>query len=208
VAFISFDQPAATNLPANWTQTYFGAGSGTSGTDGDGNAVWNVDGGAVRGCLNRHLTPLATDTQVSGFVLTRNLATSWWQSSMPMMEILCRMNSAGDAYISGRITPSSCEIGYVVSGVYTRLGAAVTLTSPDRGSWQITAGESGAARQFILYQNGVTRVDRTDGGAASQMGASYRYCGFRQTAGVNFNTIFFQLPLPPARSFSASDRSV
>jgi hypothetical protein len=149
---------------------------------------------------------LATDTGIASFVLARSMPDTWYGSNKPIMRLQVRMNSTQDTYVEAQIYSGGCEIGYVLSGAYTRLGAAVVLSDSTGGVWQLKYGTVASTRQFLLAQSGITRCDRTDGGAASSLGASFRHAGFGQTAGVNFDTIFYQLWLPKVRGFAASDR--
>jgi hypothetical protein len=194
----TFDGASATVLPsANWEQTYSGSGGGTSGLNGSGAAEWKTSGASTRTCLNRFKTPLTTDTQLVAVTLNSNLGTSTIGNN-PEVRIQGRMNSTHDTYVEARFNRGSAEIGYVVSGTYTRLGATQSVSGNTAGTWQLKLGTVSSSREFVLLLNNVTVMTRTDSGASSQMGSSYWYSGFSQVAGVQWlgGIVFFQMAPP------------
>jgi hypothetical protein len=207
--FDTMDGAASTTLnTTNWEQTYSGSGAGTCGLSGKGTATWNTSGATARLCQNRYKTALTTDTQLVQVILTSNIGASLVGNN-PSLRIQGRENSTHDTYVEARITANSAEIGYVVSGTYTRLGSTVTISGNTSGTWQFKLGTVSSNREFVLLLNNVTVVSQTDSGAASQLGASYRYAGFTHSAGVQWipgTIIFFQLAAPDVDSFGCSDR--
>jgi hypothetical protein len=206
--FDTFDGAQATALNStNWEQTYSGAGSGTCGLSGTGTATWATSGASSRMSQNRYKTALTTDTQLVQVILTSNLGASTI-SNNPAIRIQGRENSTHDSYVEARVTYNSAEIGYVVSGTYTRFGSAVSISGNTSGTWQLKLGTVASSREFVLMLNNVTVVDVTDGSAASQLGSSYRYTGFTHVTGVQWlgGLLFFQLPAPDVDSFGCSDR--
>lgn len=172
---------SAGGLGANWSQTY-DSGSGTLGTSGTGTAHWTNVGTNSRTCRCRYTAmALNTDLQKAQVVLATELLNIFVD---PQISLLLRMNAAEDAYLEARVDQGHAEIGYVVAGVYTRLGAQVTVTSAAGDLWEFRAGTAADDYQFLLLQNGLTVVDRIDSGHASQKGAAYRYFGAIAKAGA------------------------
>jgi hypothetical protein len=204
----AFDGGASSALNStNWNQSYSGSGSGTCGLSGDGFAKWNTSGSGARTSRNRYKTATTTDTQSVAISVAANVGGAIGDN--PAIYLLGRMNSAETAWVEARVTTNSAEIGYVVGGSYTRLGAAATLTADTSGTWQLKLGTVADDREFVLLRNGATVISRTDTGDASTLGASNRYAGFSMKAGWTFS-IFFGFPLqvapPPCGAWAASDR--
>jgi len=193
----------ANGLGSNWTQNY-SSGSGTMGLDGNGNLRWYQSGAQSRTGKARYSeTSLTTDVQKAQIVVNGKMGDFFVP---PIIWILLRMDSSGDNYVSASIYHSACEIGYTVSGNYTRLGSSVSVTHAAGDTWAFCAGTSAGDYEFKLFQNGNERVARTDSTPSSLKGASYRYSGLRVRAGaaaVGFWTE--QRAHPPMGVFTAID---
>lgn len=177
----SFNRAAASTLGANWDQSY-DSGSGTLGTDGSGNMHWTTAGTGSRTCIARYqATTLVTDIQKAQIVFNAALANFFVD---PQGSLCLRMNTAKDTYVQALISHSSCEIGYVISGSYTRIGSPTSITSASGDLWEFRAGTAVSNYEFVLLQNGVTKVDVTDTGPSSMLGALYRYSGMVIKAGA------------------------
>lgn len=203
----TFDRASASNLGSDWDQSY-SSGSGTLGTDGNGNQHWTAAGSGSRTCVARYQTiPTNTDTQSIQVVLNAALEA---HTINPEYSLCGRMDSGKANYIQALIDHNSCEIGYVVGGTYTRIGSAVSTTSSAGDLWELRCGTyngtSGDDYEFLLLQNGVTKVDVTDSGHVSQMGSSYRYPGQVASAGTAVVGLLTQQKAPPdAAVFTATD---
>lgn len=200
-----FNRAAAGDLGTAYEQVYSGAGSGVFGTDGAGNGHWYQSGGASRRCLNRHVTALASDTQSAWLVLPTPPVSAL---SSSYIEIMLRMNLAKTAFVDAVIWPNAVEIGFVVSGVYTRIGDTVPVAMAAGDRWEFRAGVGGNLRRYVLLQNDVTVCDRTETATSSLYGPDYLHTGFAATAGVSF--YFFvasQFPSPDVAAFAAADRA-
>jgi hypothetical protein len=213
--FDTMDGASATSLPsARWEQTYFGSGGGTSGLSGSGTCTWKTSGSSDRGVLNRYKVKpdgtdakMSTDTQLVQLTLSGNLPLSTIADD-PAIRIQGRMDSTRLNYIEARMNYGQAEIGIVVGGTYTRLGAQQSISNPTSGNWALKLGTVNSTREFVLLQNNVTIMSRTDSGATSVIGASNRYAGFSQVAGVQYlgGIIFLQMAPPDVDSWGASDR--
>lgn len=204
----TFDRPAASDLGANWSQTY-DSGSGTLGVDGSGTAHWTPGGSTSRTCNARYLTPLNGDVQIARAIMGTAFPSA---NDPPLQALRLRMNTAEDAYVVGGWGLTSCEVGYVVSGTYTRLGSATTITAAAGDVWEFRAGRADGTEdyEFVLMQNDVTRCTQIDSGHASHKGPSYLYTGMIVKAGWAFS-IFFGAPLqsttPDIQVFTATDNT-
>lgn len=197
---------------SNWAAIYL-AGSGVFETDGN-NLIWNVSGGAARTGYAIHNDALATDTQMVSFVQTAPRNAS---NTDPDIRLVLRSDALAANFILAIIKHNLVEVGYVLSGVYTRLGAQVALTSANGDRWAFVAGTSAATdpagvgdnRQFLLYRNDSVVCDRIDTGDFSLMGAAQRRVGLGMLAGVNFVPFlgFQQYAPPKIQGWAAADRA-
>jgi hypothetical protein len=206
--FDTFDGASSTSLGANWTQTYSGSGGGTYGLSGSGAAKWNTSGASSRRSQNRYtFDTFDTDTQSVSVTLSSNLGVSTI-GNHPQVLLRGRVD-ATDAYaIEAQIQCNSVEIGYYVSGAYTRIGTAFGISGNTSGTWQLKIGTVSSTREYVLLHNNVTVLTRTESGTTSQLGASYRYAGFAAQAGVQWlgGIVFFQMAPPEVEAFGANDR--
>ncbi|MBF4194679.1 hypothetical protein MHAEM_21676 [Mycolicibacterium phlei] len=195
-----FAGPNATNLGAKWVQTY-SSGSGQLGVR-NGSAHWYASGGAARTCRARYTDALGADRQVIKIVLANNIALV---SSPPIVELHGRVDNTHDNYVTARIHFDHVELGYVVSGSYTRLGSNVSISN-SKGLWELQVGTLSDDYEFVLYQDGIERIRRTDSGHNSLMGSNYRYHGFLCRAGVGVNPFFLfeQKGTPDIQAYAAS----
>lgn len=177
----TFDRASASTLGASWTQTYE-SGSGTLGTDGSGAAHWAAAGGGSRFCTAVYnATTLGTDIQKAQIVLNTEMLNYFVK---PEVWLCLRMDSTGDNYVTGMIYEGACEIGYVLSGSYTRIGSAASIDSTPGDLWEFDAGTATSNYEFVLVQNGFTVCTQIDSGPSSLLGASYRHAGLVVRAGA------------------------
>jgi hypothetical protein len=206
----SFDRAAdssANGLGTNWDQSY-DSGSGTLGVDGNGAQHWFAVGTGSRTCKCRYQAlPTNTNTQKISAVLNSPLQNN---TVNPEYSLCGRMNTAKTDFIKGFIDCNSCEIGYTIGGTYTRLGAAVSIVSNAGDLWELylgtNNGTTGDDYEFVLYQNGVERVRRTDSRHASAMNSSHRFTGQVVKAGAKVVGFVTQQSRPPdVAVFTATD---
>lgn len=200
----NFDRSAG-NLGANWVWEYWGPGAGHLSTDGN-NAHWNANGATTLGIFAHHITPTSTDNQLSSLVADGPGDAS---NEDPRHILILRADTTFDNFIVASIWHNTVEIGIVVAGVYTRLGAVESYTSPGPGlRWAFHAGTTASTRQFLLYLNDSLVCDRTDTGGTSVIGASNRFVGFGGEAGVQFFGFFFaQAAFPDIQGWAGADRA-
>lgn len=198
----TFDGPEMTTL-TNFSQRRLSGVAGTSGRK-NGSAHWDPSGSADSIMINTHNTALQSNNQKASLIINSNIGPN---SNPSRLGIQLRCNDAQDTYIEGRIERNTCEIGYVINDVYTRLGSQ-SGHSGAAGTWELVAGTSDDERQFLLYRNGQLLVDETDSADASAMGANNLKTGFIQKAGTNFFWIFVQVSVPDCDTFTAADRMV
>jgi hypothetical protein len=209
--FDTFGGAAAFTLDVtNWEQTGFGPGSGYLGIDGNGNAAWGGGvGSAIYSVINRHLTPLGTDTQGVSASIANDIQLGYNTANNVVLRLQGRENAARTDRIEAYVDAAKCEIGYVLGGTYTRIGAAVTFTSgySTAGNWYLKLGTTTDAREYVLIHDGAEMARVTEGSPSSALNSTHRFTGFTITEGVNF---FFGSPYnvvpPPITSFAAADR--
>lgn len=197
----------------NWNQTASGAGSGTCGLSGSGYCVWTTSGTTSREWRNRYKTTLATDTQSVAVPLSANFSapnlTYPVYADEPEIRLQARMNSAETEYVEARVRRNAVEIGYVLSGTYTRFGTTASISGDTSGTWMLKAGTLASDYEFVLLRNGIAVLSRTDSGALSAKDASHRYCGFTMHAGWALSILLgfpVQLAPPKVQSWAAADR--
>lgn len=202
----AFDGPEGPLDAAKWVLAYSGgAGSGSIGLNGTGNAVWFANGGAERGCKCRFVTALDSDNQsVSVYLEGVPQATG---GLWPEIHLRLRANSADTTCVTAKIRNGQAEIGYEVSGAYTRLGDVVAIPMSGNQTYSLRAKTVGGTHTFTFLQDNVPKFDRTSPtGGPTQYGASYRYPGFYVLAGTGFAfPFFYQVGPPQLQVFTAAD---
>jgi len=210
----TFNEAANTNLGANYDRA-MGSGSGTWGPDGTGNVVWTAANGTSQTCLDRVTTAMTTKYQSAAIVLTRPPSAGHVNAQIALG---LRMNAAKTTYAVGVINPGSVEVGYVNSGIYTRLGAPVSVAQHSGDLWEFRAGTVTDVYELLLLQNNLTVCDRLDGSHLSQAGSAsttwvgtYDYGALIATAGFNFTFLFIffpvQIPAPTGQVLTFADRT-
>lgn len=203
--FEDFSGANLTTLP-NFNQTYFGPGSGQSGRTG-GHAHWFADSANLHGCRNRHLTPLFTNYQQAAIGIASDIGANN-TSDKTELYVTTRMDAVEQNWVEARVRAGRCEIGYVTSGVYTRIEDPDSVDGGTSGTWKLKAGTAVDDYQFQLYRNDTLLLVRTDLAHASVMNDTTNiFTGFTQVAGVEFYGWFFAQAAPPdVTAFTASDR--
>lgn len=176
-----FDRASANDLGSSWTQTSSdGAGAGYFGTNGSGRAVWKKSGGSTRRHVNRFNTPVATDYQAIQCVIGK-IAEASSGGGTAYNYLLGRMDSAGDNAVYLRISRTQIAVGKLSSGSWFSPWSTASISATDGDQWTFYLGTSTDDRQFIVKQNGVTKLTHTDT-SGSSLGASYRYAGLAALA--------------------------
>jgi hypothetical protein len=213
VLYDTFDRDVAdiASDPA-YDVTYInGPGSMGLSSSSSGIAFWNPVGFSDAFFLARDTTtPMTTNTvRVSTVVSDFTYGSSGNQATI---RIAGRMSADKLNYVVAIVQINWAEIGYVVGGTYTRLGAqeAVTVSSGDL--WDLEIGEHGGDEwQFTLKQNNAVRVIRNDLGHASMKdttpGTTYKWVGFAGDCAVGLGPFFttYQIGMPNFQVLAAAD---
>lgn len=199
-----FDRPVATTL-TGYTQIYSGAGAGTEGTDGGGYCHWSEAGSTARTVINRHNTPLTTNTQYASFVLRERVGA--FNVSAADRTLRLRCDTAATTGVGISVGNAAVTLSCTVAGAVTVFGSATGLSLKAGDFWELLAGTAAEPYRFIVKCNGSTVVDYTDAAHVSQLGASYLYPAFGGTAGVNLFLLYAQYKPPDVGAFSAADRT-
>lgn len=219
----SFDEPAASNLGANYTR-FMSSGSGTWGPDGSGNLVWTPAGATSQICADLVSgAAMVTKYQSITVVLTTPpAATHTFGCVNSSIDLVLRSDIAGATFVSAHVDGQGVVwIGYVNSGGgFNQLGAQVTLTGMANGDiFEFRAGVATGGvtedYQFDLLQNGLTVISRTDsshlslnGSAPSTWVGTYDYAAYQVTAGTD--VAFFltaQMSAPTTQILTVADRT-
>jgi hypothetical protein len=209
----TFNRAAASNLGASYDRS-MGSGPGTWGPDGSGNVVWAEAGSALQSCLDRVTAAMTTKYQSIATVLTAKprLGNSGADSRI---RLALRMNAAKNTFVQATLGPGTVELGYVNSGTYTRLGAAVTVPMANGDLWEFRAGTAADDYEFVLLQNNLTVCNRLDSSHLSLAGSSpatwvgtYDYGAIIANAGavVSF-FLTFQINAPTIQVLTVADRT-
>lgn len=210
----SFDRDVAdiASDPA-YDVTYLnGPGSMGLSASSSGIAFWNAVGFSDAFFVARDVTtPMMTNHVRVSMVISDFIYGSAGNQSTA--RIAGRMSADKQNYVVAIVQINWAEIGYVVGGTYTRLGAqeAVTVSSGDL--WDLEIGESsgGDEWQFTLRQNNAVRVSRNDLGHASMKdtvpGTTYKYVGFSGDCAIGFAPFFvtYQIGMPNFQVLAAAD---
>lgn len=176
-AVFSFaDQPDSTGLPAAFTQTYTGSGTGRWGVK-DGKATWypaNDNNRYSQGIYN--LAQSATDYQLIGASFAS--IPDWFSwSAYSTNAIYGRCNAAGTTRIYVEFNRFTFDLGCVVNGARTKF-VGVGHTFRANSTYWLECGTDGGVRVFrVLDSNFVPLVTHTEVGATSQVGSSFRQVG-------------------------------
>jgi hypothetical protein len=170
-----------------------GAGGGTFGPNGAGQAVWKKSGFLSRRDVYRSNTALATNYQAVFAVVSTPPDSPLGEDAY--LYLLGRMNAAGTEFVYARIGNNDLAIGKVTPG-------SSRTTVPWGGVWASTSITANPGDQFGLYlgsndgtadtpldfvvkQNGITRLSHSDT-TSSAYGSSNLYCGVAAFAGNRF----------------------
>lgn len=174
-----------------------------------GVARWNAVGYSDTRFVARHKTPMGTVRQRASTVI--GAFTYGFAGNQAHVELMGRMDAARDNYVRAYLGADSAEIGYVVSGVYTRIGAAETVSVSSGDLWDFEVGVPGDDWRFRLLQNNSLRVDRTDLGHSSMKdttpGTAYKYVAFGGDCAIGAGAFgsTYQIGMPDFQVFAAAD---
>lgn len=175
-----FNEPSANTL-AGFTRTLSdGPGGGQFGPNGSGRAVWKKSGSLWRRHVDRHDTALATDYQVV-FVVMAEPVQDPSLGGDAYTYLIGRCDDAGTTFVWARIGNNDLAIGKTVGGTFASPWDTVDSTTSAGDQWSLLLGTDVDDRQFIVKQNGITRLSLTDT-SSSAMGSGYRRVGLASLA--------------------------
>lgn len=206
----NFDRAAASNLGGAYDRSETGSG-GTFGTDGLGNAKSTTSGATTTHTwLDRRTTALTTDYHVTAAVLATKPKAGGVGGTDSATRLAGRMNTAKDTYVVGIVGSGQVEIGYVLSGTYTRLGSVASVSMGSGAArWDFRAGTGSTGDDpytFELLKDNFTVCTRTDSSHLSQLGAGYEYGALISAAGIEIisaSPVQMEAPTVQALAFSA-----
>jgi hypothetical protein len=174
---INFNNYANGSWPTtDWPVTYTGSGTSVLAISG-GNAVMQAGTGGDITALVNYVTPTNSDYQV----FQATIAGLPQGAAKTLAAV--RMNAAKTSYVYAGISLSgfslNWELGCYVSG--TKTVFATGTGAPLNFTFKLLAGVGGNPYRFVGLSGGTTVFDYTDGSHVSQVGASYRYFGFKST---------------------------
>jgi hypothetical protein len=111
------------------------------------------------------------------------------------------LSSATFVYL--RISINELAIGKCVAGTFATPWVTQNTTNVAGDQISFLLGTNASQRQFIVVQNGFAVINHTDS-TSSDFGASYRYVGVINSAGINNN--FAQISAASLDLFAAADR--
>lgn len=176
-----------------------GPGAGSFGLSGSGQATWKESGSNTRTHIYRYNTALSTDYHAILTVVSALPQKARLLGSEARIYLCGRMDSAGTTFVYAFLAYNTVGIGKCVGGTFTDFDdAAITLAAGD----QITflAGTNTDDCQFIVKQNGVTRLSVTE---TTSFGASYRNVGVGAKAA---NRVIGQTVSADLEMWAAADR--
>lgn len=176
-----FNGASANNLGSDWTRTSAGSGAGHFGPNGTGQAVWKKSGGLNRRHIDRNNTALATDYQAVFCVMSQPPQAPRLGDDA-YTYLIGRMNSDSDTFVYCRIGNNDLAVGKTSGGTWASPWQTIAISTAPGDQWTFLLGTDDDDRQFLVKQNGVTRIDHTDT-SSSAFGADYRYVGVGAQAG-------------------------
>lgn len=174
----------------------------------DGRLRWNAVGFSDTEFIARRLTPMGGNRVHMGTVIDG--FTTQFTVNDAHIKLMARMDDTRQNYIVATIANIAsvggrAEIGYVLAGVYTRLGAQEAVTTSTGDFWDLEVGNGSDEWRFRLSQNNTVRVDRTDLGHVSQIDTVpdvttgvYKFCaiGGDCAVGAGFFGTTYQIGMP------------
>lgn len=231
----SFNGAATASLGGNWSQTYWGvsggarttagAGTGTMGLGGDGNAHWTISGTGAREVVNRRITTnAASSTDYQKISVTINAPVAFDLYGGVYFDIWGRMDTFGNG-IRARIGGN----GLINLVILSRFKGGTATVAPTETvmewrplviaplwneKWTLLCGTSNSARNFKIQRgDGFTVINHTENGSGSLVGAGYRGWGWGAAAGPsqNFTPLNLihavQVPPPDIQAWEAADNA-
>lgn len=204
-----FTGASADTCGANFARISDGPGGGSFGPDGSGKGVWKKYGGLWRRHFDRHVTPLATDYQAV-FVVMANPVESPQVGVVygpdAYTYLIARSNTGMTSFVYCRIGYKSLEVGCKNSDVW-KAWKTIEMTPASIGDqFAFVVGTTANLREFIIRQNGVTRLAYTDTAGNSLVGSGFRSVGFASQAAER-NVYTDQTRPAQLDSWSAADRT-
>ena len=188
--------PNSTHLPADWAQTYSGAGTQTYGVT-SGAFCWDAAVGSDRlssFILTKDTFKTATDYQMIGSVFGGS--PKWFNSfSQGYDTIRGRISDDGTSWIEARFGKYNMWLYRVVSGVYTLMdeisNSADGYSHKSNSAYWLECGTIGGLRQFRVWEGNRILLTHTEVGTASIVGATARRVGgsaFINASVLGYNT--------------------
>lgn len=181
-AIIDFSTRAnASSMGADFTQTYSGAGSTTTGIT-NGAVTTQPVVGSPRTCIYVYnALQFTTDYQKVGQVFS-SAPNIQFAGNNASNTITARSNSAGTSYVFVELEKNTARLGCVVSGsrtVWTTLGVGGSGSFSFKAGqvYWLVCGTAGGIRTYQVLEGSTPIISWTEVGTASQMGASYRHPG-------------------------------
>jgi hypothetical protein len=196
--------------PAYDVEYFNGPGSMNLTTADSGVARWAAVGFSDAAFVARDVTtPMTTNiVRLSTVIGTFTYGDAGNQAHVKLMG---RMDATRQNYVVGIIEGTVAEIGYVLAGVYTRMGAQVSVSTSSGDLWDFEVGTLGDEWQFRLLQNNAERVLRNDLGHASHKdttpGTTYKWVAFGGDCAIVSGPFFtiVQAAMPDYQVFAAAD---
>ncbi|MEC4616180.1 DUF7257 domain-containing protein [Tsukamurella tyrosinosolvens] len=172
-----FQRSSSSSLGGAWSAfSSAGAGSGSVGTDGSGNAVWKPSGTGNRTLVYRNSSSVTTDSAVVRAVLASSPPQTWPDDAYSY--VCLSVASSEVSYVRLRIGGADLVLQAVVTGTVTNLGT-VSMACKAGDTIEIQRGLTGGTslHSYSVRVNGVEVLAVTDGGATAKSGSGFRGLG-------------------------------
>lgn len=196
--------------PGYDVEYFAGPGSMNLTTADSGVARWAAVGFSDAAFIARDVTMPMTTNIVRVSTVIGDF-TYGYAGNQAHIRLMGRMDAARQNYVVGVVEDGLAEIGYVLSGVYTRMGGQETVTTSTGDLWDLEIGTAADEWQFRLLQNSAERVNRNDLGHASAKdvvpGTTYVWTAFGGDCAIGagpFGTTY-QIGMPDFQVLAAAD---
>lgn len=173
-----FNFTTGSDLGANWTVAYSGAGSGAIHADGS-QVVSTLTGGRAAVARRVGYTS-ASDNQVVEQQL--GILPTWFFDPAAYNDLWARMNTTGTPGTDGirlRITNHQITISAFVSGTEHVLRQRPMIIPPlPNETWSLVCGFEDDVRHFQALRDGVPIMNVVENGTTSLIGSTHRGAGF------------------------------
>lgn len=174
-------KPAGYSLGSEWTQSYYGTGTGSLGIE-EGVARWLGDADNRWGSARYNDIQTKSDYQKVGCAFATKPSKGLLGASRSVNRIMARVSEDMSSYVAVDFEADRFTLGCSVGWSWTTWEVRESTVGnrwefkPGAAYW-LECGTTGGARVYRVWENSTVLMTFVESGAASLMGASNRWVG-------------------------------